>query len=97
MEAIISSVCDKMFHIRPSFADGIKDHLPSRAIWNISWHQPDQKQSAICVNRDMALTTGDLLACVITTDAGMRSLDTLAVDDTNGWVSFASCYFTVQH
>lgn len=71
-----------MLHPQPTFADDLLRYLKDRLA------SPDQQQSAICINRDMALTTNDLFTSVITTDPSMRSLDALTVvppPDGMGW------------
>ena len=80
-----------MLHPQPAFADDLLRYLKDRLA------SPEQQKSAICMNRDMALTTNDLLIGVITMGPGMRSLDALTVRCRRRMGCAASRCFTVEY
>lgn len=94
---VVGAVGEQMLHPRSAFADRLQDRLRAGAIGDVRRGQVHHQQTAVRVDRDVALAADDLLVGIVAAAARRRRLDRLAVDDGGRWACLALSPLTVHH
>ena len=74
-QPVICRVCEEMLHPWPALADGVENGLRADAVGDVCRRQVDHEQPPVCIHRNVALATNDLLARIETPCRRMWSLD----------------------
>lgn len=87
---VVGAITEQMLEPRPAFAECVQDQLSASGIRQIGRGEVDHQQSPVGAHRDVAFTSGDLLASIVAALRSLGRLHRLAIQDRAGQRASAS-------